>query len=112
MKQLSKYLEKSISDNDEDYFYDRIQFMKHNYEWDRYTSDDVAEQKRILLYDLETVNVLINQILRFGRIVYSTDKGAVYNFPNKDVPNFYLKDIFSAERTNTIKEGMNYDRNS
>ena len=83
MKELSKYLEKSITDNDEDYFYDRMYFMKHNYDYDKYNSDKLEDMEEILWYDLESVNILINQILRFGRIVYSTDNSTIYNFPKK-----------------------------
>jgi len=112
MKELSKYLEISIADNDEDFFYDRMYFMKHNYDYDFYKSDDLEDMEAILWYDLESVNILINQILRFGRIVYSTDNSTIYNFPKKNLPSFYLKDIFSKNKQNTIKEGMNNDKYS
>ena len=34
MKQLSTMLEQSIQDDDEDYFYDRLHFMKQNFDND------------------------------------------------------------------------------
>ena len=109
MKRLSKMLEQSIQDSDDDYFYDRLYFMKKTFEHysDEYLSNDVKDKVRVIDYDLESINVLINQVLRFGRIVYSTDDSTVYNFPKDETPKFYIKDIFSKKRTNTIKENMN-----
>ena len=108
MKKLGKMVEESIEFDDEEYWYDRIFFMKSNYDNDSetYKSNDVKDKVRVLNYGLETISVLINQILRFNRIVYSTDSGQVYNFPKNETPEFYLKDIFSKKKTNTIKERM------
>ena len=106
MKRLSKMVEESLELSDEEYFYDRLSFMKHNYENDEelYKSDDKKDMIRVLDYGLETINVLIQQVLRFQRIVYETKTGVVYNFPKNQKPEFYLKDIFSKTKLNTIKE--------
>ena len=108
MKRLSKILEQSIQDDDEDYFYDRLHFMKQNFDNDSdvYKSNKVEDKIDVLDYSLETINILINQVLRFNRIVYSTDNSTIYNFPKNELPKFYIKDIFSKKRTNTIKENM------
>ena len=70
--------------------------MKHNYDHssDVYKSNKVEDKIEVLDYGLETINVLINQLLRFNRIVYSTENSTVYNFPKNELPKFYLKDIF------------------
>ena len=109
MKKLSKMLEQSIQDSDEDYFYDRIYFMKKTFEHssDEYRSNDVKYKVRVIDYDLESINVLINQVLRFGRIVYSTDNSTIYNFPKNELPKFYIKDIFNNKKTNTVKYNLN-----
>ena len=108
MKRLSKMLEQSIQDDDEEYFYDRVHFMKHNYEHDSdvYKSNKVEDKIEVLDYGLETINVLINQLLRFNRLVYSTENGTIYNFSKNELPTFYLKDIFN-DKTNTVKENLN-----
>ena len=114
MKRLSKMLEQSIQNDDEEYFYDRLYFMKHNYdnESDVYKSNNVGDKIQVLDYGLETINVLINQLLRFNRIVYSTKNSTIYNFPKDELPKFYLKDIFN-DKTNTVKENLNkYRKNN
>ena len=109
MKRLSKMLEQSIQDDDEDYFYDRLHFMKQNFDNDSdvYKSNKVEDKIDVLDYSLETINILINQVLRFNRIVYSTDNSTIYNFPNNELPKFYIKDIFNDKKTNTVKYNLN-----
>ena len=109
MKRLSKMLEQSIQDDDEDYFYDRLHFMKQNFDNDSdvYKSNKVEDKIDVLDYSLETINILINQVLRFNRIVYSTDNSTIYNFPKNELPKFYIKDIFNIKKTNTVKYNLN-----
>ena len=109
MKKLSKMMTQSNQDDDESFFYDRNFFMKKTFDHysDEYLSNDVKDKVRVIDYDLETINILIQQLLRFGRIVYSTDDSTVYNFPKNELPKFYIKDIFSKRKTNTIKSNMN-----
>ena len=108
MKKLSKIITQSNQDNDESFFYDRLYFMKHNFDNDSetYKSNEVEQKVRVMEYDLETINILIQQVLRFGRIVYESNS-VVYNFPKNERPKFYIKDIFSKKKTNTIKYNMN-----
>ena len=109
MKRLSKMLEQSIQDDDEDYFYDRLHFMKQNFDNDSdvYKSNKVEDKIDVLDYSLETINILINQVLRFNRIVYSTENSTIYNFPKNELPKFYIKDIFNNKKTNTVKYNLN-----
>lgn len=108
MKRLSKMVEESKNEPDEKFFYDRLYFMKKSYEHDKdtYSSDYGRDKVLVLDYGLETINVLINQVLRFGRIVYSNDDGEIYNFPKGKIPRFEINDIFNKEKTNTIKTNM------
>ena len=50
MKRLSKMLEQSIQDSDDDYFYDRLYFMKKTFEHysDEYLSNDVKDKVRVI----------------------------------------------------------------
>jgi len=109
MKRLSKMLEQSIQDDDEDFFYDRLHFMKQNFDNDSdvYKSNKVEDKIDVLDYSLETINILINQVLRFNRIVYSSENSTIYNFPNNELPKFYIKDIFNDKKTNTVKYNLN-----
>ena len=108
MKKLSKMVEDSIQEDDEYYFYDRLSFMKLNYENDSevFKSKEVKDKVRVMNYGLETINTMIQQVLRFGRIVYETENSVVYNFPKDELPKFYLNDVFSKKKTNTIKSNM------
>ena len=109
MKRLGKMVEQSKNDPDEDFFYDRLYFIKRNYDSDEdtYSSDKPEDKLQVLEYDLETIKIMINQVLRFGRIVYSNEGGTIYNFPKNKIPRFEINDIFNIEKTNTIKTNMN-----
>tara|TARA_R100001377_G_scaffold21391_1_gene11299 strand:+ start:130 stop:504 length:375 start_codon:yes stop_codon:yes gene_type:complete len=106
MKKLSNMVEDSMNMDDEDFFYDRIHFMTSNYDNDSevYKSNDIKDKVQVLDYGLETITILINQILRFNRIPYSTKDGVVYNFPKGEVPKFQIDDVFNKIRTNTLKK--------
>ena len=106
MKKLSKMVDESMNMDDEDFFYDRLHFMTDNYDNDSevYKSNKIEDKVQVLDYGLETITILINQILRFNRIPYSTKDGVVYNFPKKEVPKFQIDDVFNKIRTNTLKK--------
>ena len=108
MKMLGKNLEHSKTIPDEEFWEDRMWFMKKNFDndMDTYFSTDKYDKKKVIDYDIETINVLINQVLRFGRIVFSNDNGKVYNFPENEIPRFHIDDIFGKNKVNTIKENM------
>tara|TARA_R100001369_G_C3195192_1_gene144581 strand:+ start:19 stop:396 length:378 start_codon:yes stop_codon:yes gene_type:complete len=106
MEKLSVMVEESMDMDDEDFFYDRVHFIKQNYDNDEevYKSGKVKDKVQVLEYGLETITILINQILRFNRVVYSTKDGTVYNFPKGQVPKFQIDDIFSKYKTNSLKQ--------
>ena len=109
MKRLGSMIEKSKHEPDEDYFYDRLYFIKRNYDSDEdtYSSDKPEDKLQVLEYDLETIKIMVNQVLRFGRIVYSNEGGTIYNFPKNKIPKFEISDIFNRTKHNTIKTNMN-----
>ena len=106
MKELSKMIEDSKRLPDLEFWDDRLYWMKQNYDSDvdTYKSRKEEDKEKVLDYDLETLNQLINQVLRFGRIVMSTDGGVVYNFPNNEIPKFIV-DI-KEPKTNTIMKNL------
>ena len=103
MKMLSSNLEHSKNIPDEEFWEDRIYFMKQNFDndMDTYMSTDKHDKKRVIDYDIETINVLINQVLRFGRIVFSNDNGKVYNIPKDAVK---ILDIRCKNQLNSSNE--------
>ena len=109
MKTLGKMVGQSKNDPDENFFYDRLYFMKNSYQYDEdtYQSNKSEDRLLVLEYGLESINLMINQVLRFGRIVYSDDDGEIYNFPKNKIPKFEINDIFNIEKHNTIKTNMN-----
>ena len=106
MKELSKMIEDSKRLPDQEFWDDRLYWMKQNYDSDvdTYKSRKEEDKEKVLDYDLETLNQLINQVLRFGRIVMSTDGGVVYNFPNNEILKFIV-DI-KEPKTNTIMKNL------
>ena len=106
MKELSKMIEDSKRLPDQEFWDDRLYWMKQNYDSDidTYKSRKEEDKEKVLDYDLETLNQLINQVLRFGRIVMSTDGGTVYNFPKNEIPKFIV-DI-KEPKTNTIMKNL------
>ena len=106
MMELGKDLEESFNLDDEDFFYDRVLFMKENYENDSetYKSTEPRDKRMIKNYCKEDLVILINQFLRFKRFPYTTNNGVVYNFPKGEKPKFYIKDIFSKEKFNSLKK--------
>ena len=106
MKELGQMIEDSKDEPDDQYFDDRLYWMKKHYhqEKDTYKSNKVEDKRTVMEYDLQTLNILINQILRFGRIVMSTDEGHIFNFPEFEYPKFVF-DIHD-KKTNTIRTNM------
>ena len=88
MMELGKDLEESFNLDDEDFFYDRVLFMKENYENDSetYKSNEPRDKRMIKNYCKEDLVILINQFLRFKRFPYTTSNGVVYNFPKGEKP--------------------------
>ena len=108
MKQLGDLVDEYKHHDDSDFWYDRNYFIKQNLnnEIDTYQSTDEENKQLVLDYDLQTINILIQQILRFGRIVYSTDNGKVLNFSKNQIPKFEIHDSLNRKKFNTIKRNM------
>tara|TARA_Y100000817_G_scaffold271409_1_gene230009 strand:- start:196 stop:582 length:387 start_codon:yes stop_codon:yes gene_type:complete len=108
MKELGRMIEQYKENDDSDFWYDRNYFIKQNLnnDIDTYHSTNKSDKQTIMEYDLETINILIQQILRFGRIVYSTEDGKIYNFPRNQIPMFEIHDSLHTKKFNTIKRNM------
>ena len=108
MKELGRMIEQYKENDDSDFWYDRNYFIKQNLnnDIDTYHSTNKSDKQTIMEYDLETINILIQQILRFGRIVYSTEDGKIYNFPRNQIPKFEIHDSLHTKKFNTIKRNM------
>jgi len=108
MRELGDMIEEYKHYDDSDFFYDRTYFMKMNLDndMDTYHSTDKDDKETIIDYDLNTINILIQQVLRFGRIIYSTKDGRVFNFPKNEIPKFEIHDVFHKTKFNTIKRNM------
>ena len=108
MKQLGDLVDEYKHHDDSDFWYDRNYFIKQNLnnDIDTYQSTDEEDKQLVLEYDLQTINILIQQILRFGRIVYSTEDGKIYNFPRNQIPKFEIHDSLHTKKFNTIKRNM------
>ena len=108
MKQLGDLVDEYKHHDDSEFWYDRNYFIKQNLDndIDTYLSTDEEDKQLVLDYDLQTINILIQQILRFGRIVYSTDGGKVLNFSKNQIPKFEIHDSLNRKKFNTIKRNM------
>ena len=63
-----------------------------------------SDKKKITDIDITTLCVLIQQVLRFGRIILTNDKGVVYNLPEGEIPKFYV-DVYNPEY-NQLKKNL------
>ena len=108
-KQISDEYEKSLKEEDSEFFYDRVQWTKDSMDVDEYRSTSEDDKRMVLNTDIRSVVILLNQLLRFGRFVYTNKKDEVTNFPKKEIPKFYLNYLLN-KRTNTIKENLNRRR--
>ena len=108
-KQISDEYEKSLKEEDSEFFYDRVKFMKDTMDVEKYHSTDDWDKSMVLNSDIRSIVILLNQLLRFGRFVYTNNKDEVTNFSKKEVPKFYLNYLLN-KRTNTIKENLNRRR--
>ena len=108
MKQLGDLVDEYKHHDDSEFWYDRNYFIKQNLnnDIDTYLSTDEEDKQLVLDYDLQTINILIQQILRFGRIVYSTNSGKVLNFSKNQIPKFEIHDSLNRKTFNTIKRNM------
>ena len=108
-KQISDEYEKSLKEEDSEFFYDRVKWTRDTMDVDEYRSTSEDDKRMVLNTDIRSVVILLNQLLRFGRFVYTNNKDEITNFPKKEIPKFYLNYLLN-KRTNTIKENLNRRR--
>jgi hypothetical protein len=98
-----------LGELDDEYFWDDIclwnQNTYHEYE-DIYKSNKSEDKRKVLRMGVEKISYEIQQLMRFGRLPMANSKGEMYNFPDKEVPSFYINDAFEKVRTNTFKKNM------
>jgi uncharacterized protein YqgQ len=108
-KQISDEYEKSLKEEDSEFFYDRVKWTRDTMDVDEYRSTSEDDKRMVLNTDIRSVVILLNQLLRFGRFVYTNNKDEITNFPKKEIPKFYLNYLLN-KKTNTIKENLNRRR--
>jgi len=83
--------EKIFEKMDRDLFYDRQKFIDKNTVWDEYKSTEDFEKELIWDGNIETISILISQMVIFGRIVKERLDNE-FNLPIGSVP-LYLRQI-------------------
>ena len=83
--------EKIFEMKDRDLFYDRQKFIDKNTMWDDYKSTEEFDKEYIYDGDIETISILISQMVIFGRIVKERLDNE-FNLPIGTVP-LYLRQI-------------------
>ena len=83
--------EKIFEQMDKDLFYDRQKFIDKNTMWDDYKSTEEFDKEYIYDGDIETISILISQMVIFGRIVKERLDNE-FNLPIGTVP-LYLRQI-------------------
>ena len=83
--------EKIFEMKDRDLFYDRQKFIDKNTVWDEYKSTKEFDKEYIYDGNIETISILISQMVIFGRIVKERLDNE-FNLPIGSVP-LYLRQI-------------------
>jgi len=83
--------EKIFEKMDRELFYDRQKFIDKNTMWDEYKSTEDFDKEYIYDGNIETISILISQMVIFGRIVKERLDNE-FNLPIGSVP-LYLRQI-------------------
>ena len=83
--------EKIFEKMDRELFYDRQKFIDKNTMWDEYKSTEEFDKEYIYDGNIETISILISQMVIFGRIVKERLDNE-FNLPIGSVP-LYLRQI-------------------
>ena len=83
--------EKIFENMDRELFYDRQKFIDKNTMWDEYKSTEEFDKEYIYDGNIETISILISQMVIFGRIVKERLDNE-FNLPIGSVP-LYLRQI-------------------
>ena len=90
--EISETLYEKIFENmDRELFYDRQKFIDKNTMWDEYKSTEEFDKEYIYDGNIETISILISQMVIFGRIVKERLDNE-FNLPIGSVP-LYLRQI-------------------
>ena len=104
MLELGQELESMEDMSDDEFFEDRSRWVKDHTDTKEYKSSKKFDKKKITDMDIRSVCYLIQQILRFGRIILTNDKGVVYNLPEGEIPKFYV-DVYDPSY-NQLKKNL------
>ena len=104
MLELGQELESMEDMSDDEFFEDRSRWVKYHTDTKEYKSSKKLDKKKITDMDIRSVCYLIQQILRFGRIILTNDKGVVYNLPEGEIPKFYV-DVYDPSY-NQLKKNL------
>ena len=99
---------------EDDYFWDdrfRWEISSFHHYGDMYRSNRPKDKYKVLISCCETIAYLTQQILRFGRFPQANKQGHIYNFPDKEVPSFYINETIGKYRQNTLKENLEKYKN-
>jgi len=90
--EISENLYEQIFDmKDRDLFYDRGKWIDKHFMWTTYKSSDDFDKEYIWDMNVQTISILISQMVIFGRIIkerFDND----FNLPNGQVP-LYMRQI-------------------
>ena len=90
--EISNHLYDKIFDmKDRDIFYDRQKWINKHTMWSTYKSKDDFEKEYVYDGDIETISILISQMVIFGRIIKERFDDE-FNLPDGEVP-LYLRQI-------------------
>lgn len=88
-KEISEHLYDTIGDKkDRHLFYDREKWIHKNTMWNTYKSKDEFEKELVYNGDIETISILISQMVLFGRIIkerFDTE----FNLSDNEVPLYH-----------------------
>tara|TARA_S200000501_G_C20673866_1_gene677574 strand:+ start:108 stop:539 length:432 start_codon:yes stop_codon:yes gene_type:complete len=98
-QEISDHLyDKIFEMKDREIFYDRQKWINRHTVWNTYKKNSEFEKDLIYNGDIETVAILISQIVIFNRIIKERSEGE-FNLPSGEVP-LYLKQVNEKNRDN------------
>ena len=104
-QEISDHLYDTIFEKkDKDLFYDREKWISRHTVWQTYKSKDEFEKDYVYHGDIETISILIGQLVIFSRIIKERSEGE-FNLPTGEVP-LYLKQV---NETSSGKNRDNFD---
>ena len=91
-QEISDHLYDTIFEKkDREIFYDRTKWIEDNTSWETYKSNKTFDKELIRDGDIETISILIGQLVIFSRIIKERSEGE-FNLSDGEVP-LYLKQV-------------------